>query len=1577
MMKKTTCIPQGMSKDLNISQANNSFLFDALNVRVTAREHDTLLCITNEKSTAPINTTGTETQISVVGTIIGYCVLDNKLTLFTKDGSTNYIYIITNNNGSFTTNYITGQFGFDTDYPIEAFGLYEASSIQKVYWTDGKNPPRVINLQDYTTAQGTVVDSTTFDFFQPIDTSSLTHSIVKNLDSNGVFPSGIVQYIFTYYNNAGVQSAPFYISDLMYLNPSGRGGSPEETANCSFTITLGNLSSDFEYVRTYRLIRTTIDGTPSVEYLVDQAIDSSHNLSFSDNGTKGTAVTPTDLYYLGGDNFRCKTMTFKDGVLFCGNLKLEDNYISDTVAASIADAVSSQAFTARTVTTRDENDTKWKNNIYQDTFQLDKSVIDNTHASNDSEITFFKYKEHYRFGLQFKDKFGAWSNVVVINPDVTNSSVAPLGGDDGTSGHFNRHRSDLPLSVSQYTVNLNATTLNGIQLESGESFLDRYDSARLVCVYPELQDRTVLCQGIVCPTLFNAQTRNNGTCYAQSDWFSRPMYYMYDWYTYQFTSWADYIQRYSSYLLSQDYGSLPFNLHNHSLPSSFSPSAEIKCNTGDQFTYDALVDNNSSYGPTFEGQDRFFVDYNTVTLHSPDIEFDEDLQQLDLSSDNIEFWAVGKVDVKGAYGKTFVNISDWYGDLSSVDTDTVYASPYQRPASLGSVLAGNASFQISSPIIKEKLKTADSTGSPAYYINYPLYPWHTQHISHVDETDYGTINNKILANLQVCQNHKYATNGHSNDVSNVKIVIPDTEKLYEVTPKNSGITNAYYKAVVDQAIVPNTQNYKIYHQSVINNGVDIVNFPVFKNIQTREGYFDNNVLNGDNVPNNKTRLTIKRKFGEYNQGDSFNITALGDSPQYAVLKGAASDPDDGGTGSGHIRKDFNSSAFAPTNTFLLEKGQVLAIYTTYVDTYLVTTRDLGATIGIHFPDAYTATINVTVGNVTRYEGNVNDLKVSDYNETTSSEGVSIRYKSTPHIVFSFDYYKDTSSTPNIWRQVVVPRYYNGAQNMPSTTYTGKKNFWGDTSNGWTLQAYLEDDDYIIDPFADAYFILGEIRRKDSSIVNRFGGNTPSAYALNKWVPCSSEVTLPSSGTVVLNGTKGDTYFQRYDHLKTQPYSSTDINSIVDIVSFCCETHINVQGRYDKNKGLEDNTGITSEIFNLLNPIYSQRDDWFLQSYVGPDKISALNEFPNQITWSLPKSYGERIDTWTNISLASTLDLDGDKGELTALRRWNDKILFFQQRGLGLVNYNERTVLNTENGLPVQIANSGKVEGKSYLSDLIGCQNPKTIAITQSGLYFADNETRAICAINNEGLQQVTAETGMTSYIRKAIVERAFADKFHDEVYFTTNEGGSPAVRKSLCYNEQLKQFTSFYNYEDADVMANLGNDYVAVSSNGKLWKLFRGTDYNNIFGTYRDYSLTYRVAPRDEQEVPSDNIFDYIEYSGDYYSGDTPVQDWSGSAPIAIRPSRKFLFSTITASNEYQTATANLDNVNTKKKFRVWRTLFPRAPKQGWSLTQSAIHGDRIRNPWVTLTLSKSNTTGDTKGYEMRLYNLNVYSTKY
>ena len=175
IQKQSFNVIKGMRQDISPSKANPEYIFDARNIRLTARGNDTLLSITNEQGSkriyTPSDTTGHLVDV-IKGKVLGYCVLNNYLVTFSTDTlysgdivdyitrvyKTNDVWFrdilysshsfVQNEGGGQVLKEVSGRLNFgDT---IQTLGIYENENIQKVYWVDGVNQPRVINItKDY------------------------------------------------------------------------------------------------------------------------------------------------------------------------------------------------------------------------------------------------------------------------------------------------------------------------------------------------------------------------------------------------------------------------------------------------------------------------------------------------------------------------------------------------------------------------------------------------------------------------------------------------------------------------------------------------------------------------------------------------------------------------------------------------------------------------------------------------------------------------------------------------------------------------------------------------------------------------------------------------------------------------------------------------------------------------------------------------------------------------------------------------------------------------------------------------------------------------------------------------------------------------------------------------------------------------------------------------------------------------------------------------------------------------------------------------------------------------------------
>ena len=588
--------------------------------------------------------------------------------------------------------------------------------------------------------------------------------------------------------------------------------------------------------------------------------------------------------------------------------------------------------------------------------------------------------------------------------------------------------------------------------------------------------------------------------------------------------------------------------------------------------------------------------------------------------------------------------------------------------------------------------------------------------------------------------------------------------------------------------------------------------------------------------------------------------------------------------------------------------------------------------------------------------------------TDQSEGVDpvrIKYKSTPHAVLALNYTKEGA-------QRILPTIRDGisAINNSSISNSSQHFFWSKTTNSVSQDVIDSPLGPVPDvpTFQYGWLWLGELY--NPNVTNRFGGQTEEAFENNQWVPCGDPISLIDSynnikKNITIRWEGGDTYFQRYDHIKTYPFTLEDQNAVTDIISFMCETHVNLDGRYDRNRGQLSNFAITPANFNLINEVYTQQDNFFNYKILDEDAYKNTS-FPNTVTWTKTKENGADVDLWTNITMANTLEMDGDKGKVSKICRFNNQLLSFQDSGIAQILYNENTQISTTEGVPIEIANSQKVQGKRYLSDTVGCSNKWSMTQTPRGIYFMDSNEKSIYLFNGQ-LNNLSTAGGFNSWAKQNIpsVDTSWTpedfdnfvtyyDKLNQDVLFIN-------MNTALAYSEKFNCFTSFYDYGMAPYFDYLDDMGIWIKD-GNLWQHQAG-DYCNFFNTNCAFSMTLIG----NQEPQIDKIFTNLEFRA-------CIENEGSYDESADKFTPNLPFDTLEVWNEYQHGILNLhnrvkgesfthgkDSGILSRKFRMWRCDIPRdnaavntEAEASMGIKRFKVRPlDRIRNPWVYIKLTK------------------------
>lgn len=1399
MNKSETHVVTGMSRDLTVTRFNPNLVVDARNIRITSKDgNSTLLAVTNEKGTSELSLIGD----TILGNILGSAVVNNTLVLFTTTTSYNdHIYKVTidgiHEEGT-VTQLFTGNLKFDTSHPIETTIVFESSDIQKVYWVDGKNQPRVINICKNYVGLGNEV----FDFCQSVN---FGHTFgIEKYTVGGEFPVGTIQYCFSYFNLNGQETNLVDTSSLYYLSPSDRGLPADGKCNNSFKITIDNPDTSFEYIRLYSIIRTSENATPNCKIVGDFKMTSP--FEYIDNGINGSTIDPTALYFIGGKSIIAGTLDQKDNTLFLGDIKLNTPIVGNLKIGDTT--ISDLSLSEELLENRDlQGDGYIRSALFNTNppKKVSKGQFYDETINNEESSAYkkgFKFGENYRLGFIAQYKTGEWSDAIWLGD--LNESNSPtvhyfekLGLQDQTQWVSSVKRPGFEARFPDYLVE--TLKQNG------------FVAVAPVVVFPKDAERAVICQGVLSGTVFNVSDRADNSPFVQADWRFR---WGYNW-----------------------------NSIDH----------EIQCNE----CWDAshcnpetpTIGNGTSEGFVRDYKNYYYRDPNILTLHSPDIECNENLQDSELD---------------GTY-LTIVGFSN-SGFLVSG------ASRYPEQVATTYIDADSST----------EVTGTDSTGNSytvqtTYELNY--YP-----------------NNKTRIN-------NWGFNIDRFHISREHLCYPGFATFGYTTVTNGGLVclaNATY----------------IWHSTD--------NSDVFRIIQEGgfTGFFNpvkyNRKCFSELRYGTTTFFDANSEYGPFPYNLNICSPVVFDSEQVSSKK-------------------IYCTSISGTQKEVLYYGNI--------DRVLTGTYPL-ATLFSTAVDIY-ATVEQKEESINRVEN-----FCLDWSSTNSFGYIQI----TPNITINGQDRQIELNSPvrikyKSTKHLVVPLRDTTLLSTPDTPL--QDSFW--QTSQVTLQNGGIDDSALV--AQDAYFenikdsvLIGELRR-DVSSLNLFGGKSLEAFANNIWVKCGDTVSLDTDLSVILEYKEGDTYLGRYDCLKTYPSTQKDQNSIVSIYSTELESRVNLDLRYDKNRGLTDNTLVTPQNFNLFNRAgYDQTNQFFTYQSIDYNRYTS-NYFPNMVTWSLEKSYGEDVDTWTSIPMTSTIALDGDKGKVNKVITWNDNLFTFQEQGIAQLLYNSRVQIPVSDGQPIEITNNMKMAGKRYLSKHIGCFNKWSMVVSPLGIYFIDDLNRAIYLFNGQFTslsntkgfdtwidEHYTSEVWTPSY-EKGI--RAFYEPINKDVYFIN-------ATESLVFSEKINNFMSFMDYGKIQCFQTVSGVPMMFTSKvindirtTQAWHLWAG-NYNSFFGEVKPYWLTF-ISNTDPTV---DKIYNTLDWRSTTYTNTDGV--FGTLKPLDT-------FDTIRVWNDYQdTLQTSLElkagaSSNLKKKFNVFRAQIPRDKRAELTGSQR----DRIRSPWAYVQLAK------------------------
>lgn len=444
---------EGMIQDINKSQFSNKFYFEGKNIRIIATDTQSTGAMTNEKgneliltiptplingnlkkityNTKSLDYTTSEIEkdyslgnglykTSGTQVIIGHTFSRNNIILLTTDNNGfDCIWKVNDITYDITLLYMRN-LGFNILNPIQCLNNFENTIIDKIYWVDGKNQMRFLNL-NHSIINGDTEEliDVNSNILNIVGEYSFTQPKIIDILSGGTHTAGMIQYAYNLYKINGSQTKISPISELISLDNNIEGGGDiNETVKTLPVVKIDVLDSDYTNIRLYSIKYTSFNQTPTVSLILDKNITNITEITYYDDGNIIEPVSLEEFLFLGSNVIIPKHINSKKNILFLANYKEKNFEIElDTRAYSFPK--------------------------FSNTTQIFNSLIDDgfgNPVSNESSII-------VDYNYNVPDKFSAINNNYDINKYQFNSDI--IGG-EGKYIKYKIKRSEI--GVDNFTI---------------------------------------------------------------------------------------------------------------------------------------------------------------------------------------------------------------------------------------------------------------------------------------------------------------------------------------------------------------------------------------------------------------------------------------------------------------------------------------------------------------------------------------------------------------------------------------------------------------------------------------------------------------------------------------------------------------------------------------------------------------------------------------------------------------------------------------------------------------------------------------------------------------------------------------------------------------------------------------------------------------------------------------------------------------------------------------------------------------------------------------------------------------------
>lgn len=1571
MNKVTTQSYTGMNQDISKSKYNeayvngqktsNGFYFEGRNIRIVATDSQTTGSVTNEK--------GNELLLSIPSPVIDYT---NKIISWTgmanpsglsyttdeinkqlqtklinqsgvqqiighSNSREDIILFTTDNNGFdciWKIEIFTDQLqllyirdlGFSTNNPLQIIDNFENEKIDKLYWVDGVNQMRSLNL-NHSIANGDIEDliDLPYAITNMVGKYNITEPEIIDVIKGGTHTAGRIQYAYNLYRLNALQTKLSPLSKMISLTKGegAGGGNVNEVVASIPVIRISDIDLNYTHIKVYAIKYTSYNGTPSITVISDGYIPQNGTLDIFDDGTNISSVSLEEFLFLGSDVIIPQHINSKFNRLFFANYK-EVNFevkldfkaysfnsssqclvhanlyydaVTDTVAAGDTEVINPTAFT------NDPDSIFDSINLDYDTYKYHADGV--TYGGEgkyikyelvqdslgDDSYQYFKDLEIYRLGIQFYNGYGQ------VTTPIWMADFKALDGN--LDSKYNKLKVTLK---PDFYVWLNDSTNFQADYQKPVGY-------KMLLAQRNLSDRTVAASGLIGTMVINDKSGKQ----------------TYD-YNYKTTTSnklpkiptvllrncrAPYIIPPATPTLAQRIGITgPVSHANHFEDPYLSYSGE---NPG--------VEYQLAYYYDADTRGRFWQ-YNTMMqMYSPELlfEFTNSL------SGKYNFRMKGgiKNSTNNMWGRTYhtskndgVYEGKVWGGLTS-QYRTGYVENIQSELNVSFINPSRSMYDVTSSGI-----IAHPLGSDPNYISTMLFNRVYGDPTTINQLDsVGTVYNFVNA---------FSCTGAANRIQfadqNAIIAITLSDPALDLTDPPGNTTDTF-KSNIQYVITPTgTDPYDVY---IVSDSQGV-------NVRDPGGTFLG--LTGPQTINYTSSLFDPQPQSSQYRTDNYGLVIISATTFDATITVTAKSIN---FTSSVIEAQCTSTA----NVIHLDPAAAAAASIYYTPATANSWEVYGSPVVTDKGQTYTTYNNDSdfrfVNNMKsvltdldsswKFGGGRAITSVNTYNTRCATFALGVRPWAVPYV------------------------------DLPINRFTLDELFYytGITGENWG--------------------VIGEFVKPNVEIYlgNIYGGNSYESKRRTNYIEIGSyrdlsltTLTNSQNDTYYINS-PGDTYVQKFKFLRIARYDtaieSVEVKEYEELIEVPMETTVDLSARNDKS--LEDWDSmfvyLDSEYHNY-NKVYSQQSDLLIRRNSNFN-FKKVDKFDTTIIVSKVKVNGEIIDSWTDILLNEKMVVDGKYGSINSLHNYKDELYSLQDSAVAVISVLPRVQVQGSDGIAVELGVGNVLQRYTYLTTEQGCRNKWSVVNSPDSFYFYDvtNNNLNICKGNQ--IAELSDLKGLHSYfvnninkldilVNNPVIKKGITtgyDYLNDEVYFTFLQG-----EKSFTVNycEDTQSFVSFYDYIPTRYISR-GNQFFTIDqTNNKVYEQYAG-NYNVFFDNPVPYP-SYIILDVNPEPI-FDCVFDNINFKSEVYA-----KDLSGKYTID-QPDKTL--TGIRAYNDYQDSNTPTTvtplvvgrNNNLRRKFRDWNALIPRDGRE------------RVRAPWIKLKLEFQNPNN----YRLVLHDTNIYYT--